>query len=138
MLHLHRLTLAFSLLLAASTAFAQRDRDTYTGGINVEVSGIVRLVDKDELIVGRPNPEVAPDLDLSPDDKVSRRHARITVDGRRAILEDLGSKNGTSVDGRPLHNPRELASGNEILFGTVVAKFVLLPVLSSTETARDR
>jgi tetratricopeptide (TPR) repeat protein len=48
MLYLHRLALAFSLLLAASSAFAQRDRDTYTGGINVEVSGIVRLVDKDE------------------------------------------------------------------------------------------
>lgn len=67
---------------------------------------------------------------------ISRRHARIIVDGRHAVLEDLGSKNGTSVDGHRLRNARELESGSEILFGTVAAKFVLLPVLSSTETAR--
>lgn len=48
MRHLRRLALALSLLLIASSAFAQRDRDTYTGGISVEVSGMVRLVDKDE------------------------------------------------------------------------------------------
>ncbi|HKS28317.1 MAG TPA: tetratricopeptide repeat protein [Pyrinomonadaceae bacterium] len=36
------------LLAAAAVAFAQRDRDTYTGGITVEVSGIVRMVDKSE------------------------------------------------------------------------------------------
>lgn len=48
MRHLHRLLITLSLLLTASSVSAQRDRDTYTGGITVEVSGIVRMVDKDE------------------------------------------------------------------------------------------
>jgi pSer/pThr/pTyr-binding forkhead associated (FHA) protein len=33
------------------------------------------------------------------DDMVSRHHARIAVEGRQATIEDLGSKNGTLVDG---------------------------------------
>lgn len=49
MCHLQRLLAAISLLLIASaTAFAQRDRDTYTGGLTVEVSGMVRMIDKSE------------------------------------------------------------------------------------------
>lgn len=49
MFHLYRSLIALSLLLAAcASAFAQRDRDTYTGGLVIEVSGIVRMVDKSE------------------------------------------------------------------------------------------
>lgn len=36
------------LLLIPSANFAQRDRDTYSGGLTVEITGIVRLVDKGE------------------------------------------------------------------------------------------
>lgn len=66
---------------------------------------------------------------------ISRRHARIVVDRCYAVIEDLGSKNGTSVGGRRLRAPRELTSGDQILFGTVAAKFILLSILSSTQTA---
>ena len=68
---------------------------------------------------------------------ISRRHARIVVDGLRAVLEDLGSKNGTSLGGRRLRAPRELTSGDQILFGSIAATYVLLPALSSTETNRS-
>jgi len=64
---------------------------------------------------------------------MSRRHARIVIDGKRATIEDLGSKNGTSVDGRRLRGPRELSDGDQILFGSVAAKFRLLPSPPSTE-----
>lgn len=64
---------------------------------------------------------------------LSRRHARILVDAGRATIEDLGSKNGTSVDGRRLRSQRELSDGDQILFGTVAAKFRLLPGPPSTE-----
>ena len=49
--------------------------------------------------------------------RVSRRHAKITVTGSRAVLEDLGSRNGTSVSGRRIEGPVELAGGDTIGVG---------------------
>jgi FHA domain len=49
---------------------------------------------------------------------VSRRHARITVDPDRIILEDLGSKNGTFVRGQRVVGPVELSDGDAICIGT--------------------
>ena len=50
---------------------------------------------------------------------VSRRHARIVVSGDRATLEDLGSKNGTFLDGREVETPSLLRDGSQIRIGTV-------------------
>ena len=55
--------------------------------------------------------------------RVSRRHARIVVTGGRAVLEDLGSKNGTYLRGRRIHGPAELSDGDEICFGRDVVLF---------------
>ena len=49
--------------------------------------------------------------------RVSRHHARITVVAGRAVLEDLGSRNGTSVGGRRIEGPVELALGDTIEVG---------------------
>ena len=49
--------------------------------------------------------------------RVSRRHARILVQGRTARLEDLGSKNGTFLQGRRLTGTADLAEGDEISIG---------------------
>jgi hypothetical protein len=49
--------------------------------------------------------------------RVSRRHARIDVEPTRAILADLGSKNGTFVNGRRLDAPTRLLDGDEIRIG---------------------
>ena len=40
---------------------------------------------------------ITPDIDLSTDSGVSRRHAQLTTDGTRWWVEDLGSSNGTYV-----------------------------------------
>jgi DNA-binding winged helix-turn-helix (wHTH) protein len=48
---------------------------------------------------------------------VSRRHACIRVDGGRAILTDLGSKNGTFVGNEPVSSPRVLHDGDEVRLG---------------------
>ena len=48
---------------------------------------------------------------------VSRRHARLTVDGRRILLYDLGSANGTFVNGRRLTKPVPLRAGDSIDIG---------------------
>jgi DNA-binding winged helix-turn-helix (wHTH) protein len=55
--------------------------------------------------------------------RVSRRHARIVVTGGRAVVEDLGSKNGTFVRGRRINRPVELSDGDEICFGRDVVVF---------------
>jgi DNA-binding winged helix-turn-helix (wHTH) protein len=39
---------------------------------------------------------------------VSRRHATVTVKGETAVVEDLGSKNGTLLNGRPVTGPAAL------------------------------
>jgi DNA-binding winged helix-turn-helix (wHTH) protein len=54
---------------------------------------------------------------------VSRRHARIVCSGMRAVLEDAGSKNGTTVGQEPVSAARELRDGDKIAFGRVDAIF---------------
>ena len=55
---------------------------------------------------------------LIPQKSVSRRHARIVVRGDVAVLEDLGSKNGTLLNGRRVESPEELSDGDEIRLGS--------------------
>jgi DNA-binding winged helix-turn-helix (wHTH) protein len=70
------------------------------------------------------------------DRAVSRRHARILVDERGATLEDLGSKNGTLLNGRPLAAPAPLADGDEIGLGEARIGFRSYCVAAdSTETS---
>ena len=59
------------------------------------------------------------------DPDVSRRHARIRIDTarRRAVLEDLGSTNGTSIGRSNVKAPTPLADGDVIRVGPVQLKF---------------
>jgi DNA-binding winged helix-turn-helix (wHTH) protein len=66
--------------------------------------------------------------------RVSRHHARIVVEHGRAVIEDLGSKNGTSLRGRPLTGPAELEDGDEICIGPAVLVFRSSDGSSTTET----
>ena len=50
---------------------------------------------------------------------VSRRHARIVVDGDRVTLEDLGSKNGTFIGERRVTEPTLLADGDSFRVGRI-------------------
>lgn len=49
-----------------------------------------------------------------PDRQVSRNHARIFWDGDTYCIEDLGSKNGTHVNGEDVQEARVLADGDEV------------------------
>jgi len=70
-------------------------------------------------VVGR-----GPDAEVNIESaRVSRRHARITVAGRRATLEDLSSKNGTFLNYRRLASPTDLQDGDEIKLGSAVVVF---------------
>lgn len=66
--------------------------------------------------------------------KVSRHHARIVVSNGRAMLEDLGSKNGTYLRGKRLEAPAELSDGDLVCLGTVVLKFRAPRAQASTES----
>ena len=56
------------------------------------------------------------------DDFVSARHARVTPAGDGAVVEDLGSTNGTLLNGRPLTAPTSLRPGDAIDIGDVRLK----------------
>jgi len=66
--------------------------------------------------------------------KVSRRHARLTVTGMRATIEDLSSKNGTSVRGARISAPLALKAGDEIQVGPFALTFRVGIEQRSTET----
>lgn len=70
-------------------------------------------------------------------EKASRRHARIVVNGGAAVLEDLGSKNGTSLNGHRVEGPRPLAGGDRIVVGREVLVFCVGPLAGTTETDLD-
>jgi pSer/pThr/pTyr-binding forkhead associated (FHA) protein len=55
------------------------------------------------------------------DDSVSRRHAEIALRGGVCVLRDLGSCNGTLVNGRPVLRAR-LRRGDEIVLGETVLR----------------
>jgi len=59
-----------------------------------------------------------------PEQAVSRQHARITFDGSRWVLTDLGSRNGTIVDGNFITGDIELEHLHEIRIGDALFKFV--------------
>jgi hypothetical protein len=47
-------------------------------------------------------------------ERVSRRHARIHCEGNRHLISDLGSANGTFVNGHRVHGPVVLRHGDEV------------------------
>src|SRR6516225_5389543 len=57
------------------------------------------------------------------EDMVSRKHAKITVGGGKIVIEDLGSTNGTFVNGEKVKQAR-LKEGDRILIGTSILKLV--------------
>ena len=65
---------------------------------------------------------------------VSRRHARILVQGTNATVEDLGSKNGTWVGKERLKSKRVLADGDQIRFGAVIVTFRLWSAGETTDS----
>lgn len=70
-----------------------------------------------EMVLGREGTDVIP----VPAASVSRRHAALVLEDGRARLRDLGSKNGTFVDGVRITAPVTLQDGSRLRFGTFEA-----------------
>jgi pSer/pThr/pTyr-binding forkhead associated (FHA) protein len=75
------------------------------------------ILDKNEFIVGR---EQTADITVS-DPEISRRHARIFFQNGGYIIEDLGSTNGTFVNGQKISGPYLLRPGEVVNFGEHVS-----------------
>lgn len=76
-----------------------------------------------EIIVGRSS-----DLDMVlVEDMVSRRHAKIVVNGDTVTIQDLGSTNGTFVNGERIER-MNLTDGDRVLIGTSIIKLVTTDV----------
>jgi DNA-binding winged helix-turn-helix (wHTH) protein len=65
---------------------------------------------------------------------ISRRHARILIDHTGVWLEDLGSKNGTTVGGERVRAAVALSDGDRVAFGSLVGVYRTSSAGVSTET----
>jgi len=78
-------------------------------------ASIFPIASDGELLIGR-----APEAQLRLNDNgCSRRHAQLTVVGGSVQVVDLGSHNGTRVNGAPIREVQPLASGDVIAIGEV-------------------
>jgi hypothetical protein len=68
------------------------------------------------------------------DPLVSREHARIRIQGARASVEDLGSRNGVQLAGQAIVGAAPLASGDRIRIGTQELVFLELPANAERPT----
>lgn len=82
--------------------------------------GEAYLLELEETILGR---DQANDIAIS-DPEVSRRHARFVIKDGNLIVEDLGSTNGTFLNGERISSPQQLRAGDVITLGeTIVLVF---------------
>lgn len=84
-----------------------------------------QLIDDAGVVIGR-NPKDSPYIINHSD--VSRKHARMRVVQSKVFIEDLGSTNGTLVNGQAIEDkgPVTVAHGDQIAIGSVVMKLRVL------------
>src|SRR5512142_2642718 len=84
----------------------------------------------DQLVIGR---DTSSAIAIN-DAEVSRKHARLNYQGGKYVIEDLGSTNGTFVNGQRLVSPVVLKSGDVISLGEQIVLMyeVLMPDVGET------
>jgi len=90
----------------------------------------IRIPDRPPILLGREKPEIcigrAPSNDLVLEDpSLSRNHARLLWQEAGVFLEDLGSRNGTLVNGLPLLGQRPVDDADELVFGRLSLRLQL-------------
>src|SRR6266446_5535854 len=106
--------------------------DTPKAEVLITVDGAERgrlVVEPGEYVIGR-NPDCAIKVEA---DLVSRRHAKLTINFDNAFIEDLGSANGTRVNGEPVAGNTRLWQNQKIQIGTATIELHRL----KTESSRD-
>ncbi len=91
------------------------------------------LTNHAELLIGR-----AAELDMVlVEDMVSRKHARIRVQDADILISDLGSTNGTFVNGEKIEETK-LQKGDRILIGTSILRVIVTRRSISTAEAKEQ
>src|SRR4030042_6859342 len=80
------------------------------------IPGQIFELTRKEIVIGR---DIANDFVIN-DAEVSRKHARLILEGDRYKIEDLNSTNGTYIDGQRLIGPHVMTIGEIIMLGDKV------------------
>lgn len=86
----------------------------------VDASGAAHVLEDGEVIVSR---DSGAGFSLVGESTVSRSHAKIIRTGQTVLVEDLGSTNGTFVNGAKISTQVELKPGDAVQFGAVKFRF---------------
>lgn len=93
-----------------------------------DVNALVEVVFDGDLVLGRAVGDVTPDVDLTPYEAqelgVSRRHVKLTRESATVMVQDLGSANGTFLNGQKLvpYQPRVLRNEDELVLGGLAVR----------------
>jgi hypothetical protein len=90
------------------------------------------LLGREPVIIGRGKECTLPVFH----DSVSRRHARVFRDGVVFMVEDLGSTNGTFVQGKPINRPTTLEHDSVIMLGALELRFLIVDATREELAAR--
>lgn len=88
------------------------------------------LLNSAETVIGR-EPSAGVYLDHP---SVSRRHARISIESAGATLRDLGSRNGTFLNGRQVEGPAKIHHNDVIGLGPITLIFHIARAPTSTQS----
>ncbi len=83
-----------------------------------------QLKSDEGIVIGREAKHIINHVD------VSRKHAKMSIKKNGLYIEDLGSTNGTSINGETIDDkgPVSVANGDQIIFGSVVMKLKVMGV----------
>lgn len=90
-------------------------------------------LDGDRITIGRGSSN---HIRLSDDDSASRAHAVVIAASAGWILRDLGSRNGSIVNGRRIDADRLLRHGDEVVIGATHMRFRVNPAAGTDDQER--
>jgi len=99
----------------------------------LDTDEVIFLHSSEEFSLGRATAgqPIVPDIDLTPynayETGVSRLHASLNIKNRPSTIQDLGSVNGTRVNGKKLspHSKTPLANGDILTLGKLKLQFLI-------------
>ncbi len=80
-------------------------------------------IEKPRVTIGRSEADIALD-----DAETSREHAAVEIRGSSVFVQDLGSTNGTFLDGERIAHPVELSNQQEFVVGVTTLMLIVTPV----------